>query len=129
MSTGLSCCNGNGYNPLTQVCSDVSDQLSGGYLLRISIIQNIEMYNLLRNVSLILLFIPGCGNGVVCPVSQASTAFCNRCDFDRRAQRCGSAPVVPSTVPTTVNNQDFCWSIAERVYRGTDLIFTGTASG
>ena len=29
MSAGLSCCNGNGYNPLTQVCADVSDQLSG----------------------------------------------------------------------------------------------------
>ena len=46
MSAGLSCCNGNGYNPLTQVCSDVSDQLSGRYHSCTSMIQNIEMYKL-----------------------------------------------------------------------------------
>ncbi len=29
VSSGLSCCNGNGYNPLTQVCADQSDVHSG----------------------------------------------------------------------------------------------------
>lgn len=43
------CCNGIGYNPLSHVCADRSSMGDGG-----------------------------CGLGVICPVDQAVTAYCDR---------------------------------------------------
>ncbi len=55
-----SCCNNQSYANATQVCSDRS---SSGQT--------------------------GCGSGNTCPISQSSTAYCNRCDFPSN-KICGS---------------------------------------
>ena len=67
-----------------------------------------------------------CGTGTVCPFSQEATAFCNRCDFDRRVQRCGSAlPQHAVMEPIQTRETEWCWTPAQRVYSGQDLVFTG----
>ncbi|KAJ8045141.1 Usherin [Holothuria leucospilota] len=72
------CCNGVGYNPLSHVCADRSSTNQGG-----------------------------CGMGTICPVDQAPTAYCNRCDFDVDTTVCAavegqyvtaSSPSLPSNV-------------------------------
>ncbi|XP_071962430.1 usherin-like isoform X2 [Antedon mediterranea] len=56
-----SCCNGIGYNQATHICADRSTTARGN-----------------------------CASGTICPVSQAFSAYCNRCDFDTNLNICGT---------------------------------------
>uniref|UniRef100_A0A2C9JJ39 Usherin n=1 Tax=Biomphalaria glabrata TaxID=6526 RepID=A0A2C9JJ39_BIOGL len=95
VSKNLACCNNVGYNPISNVCADKSFQVAG------------------------------CGTGVVCPISQQSTAYCNRCDFDTSQRTCGfikSSEISPTT-PSS-NLPSTCTSDPERIYSGLSLNYT-----
>eukprot|EP00794_Sanderia_malayensis_P020024 gene20024-21985_t len=57
----MNCCNNQSYDNSTQVCSDRS---------------TFNQFN--------------CGTGITCPTTQASRAYCNRCNFDTSTTICGS---------------------------------------
>ena len=63
IKTAEACCNERGYDPLTHVCADRSTLLGSGQ---------------------------ACGSGAVCPVADAASAYCDRCDFDINARACGT---------------------------------------
>lgn len=68
----------------------------------------------------------GCGTGVVCPISQQSTAYCNRCDFDTSQRTCGfikSSEISPTTPSSNLSST--CTSDPERIYSGLSLNYTG----
>ncbi|XP_072017125.1 usherin-like [Amphiura filiformis] len=67
-----SCCNNIGYNPATHVCADRSTTAQGG-----------------------------CGGGTLCPISQAPSAYCDRCDFDPNTHTCGAIEGYHVTAPPT----------------------------
>ncbi|PIK62300.1 putative usherin [Apostichopus japonicus] len=72
ISASDACCNGVGYNPLSHVCADRSSVGQGG-----------------------------CGLGVLCPVDQAISAYCNRCDFDTNSLVCAVAVGQFTEVPVS----------------------------
>ncbi|ESO94175.1 hypothetical protein LOTGIDRAFT_118598, partial [Lottia gigantea] len=93
----LSCCNYVGYNPATQVCSDKSSTLQG------------------------------CGTGTVCPISQTSTAVCNRCDFNSATQLCGAVTGFYTNQPPTIpSTDDMCIVDISTVFTGLQLTYTDT---
>ena len=155
ISTGLSCCNGNGFNPASQVCADKSNMEDGKmiHILRFpnkykvltnfaslysldeqDSTYNIQINSLLR-CSLILFSHPGCGSGTVCNAADSSNAFCNRCNFNRNTNKCGS--FTPSSThsitdtTTTIGEssgagaEEKCLSEPTRIYSGLDFSFVG----
>ena len=81
VSRHLSCCNKNGYNATSQTCADRS---SGEQI--------------------------GCGSSVVCNKTDATKAYCNRCDFDRTSQYCGSVSGYYKPAPTATTPPRQCGS-------------------
>ncbi|GFR82563.1 usherin, partial [Elysia marginata] len=102
ISSNLGCCNYISYDTLTQVCADKSQETTG------------------------------CGTGVVCPLSQGATAFCNRCDFDRTQLTCGSdsggnSSTAPTAAPSSNQDQEaVCTTETEKIYSGTNTSFVDT---
>lgn len=76
-----------------------------------------------------LLFLhTGCGTGTVCPTAQSPAAYCNRCDFNRAAQQCGSFDIRSergSGDSSTLTDSSLCLSGPITVYVGSSLEFTG----
>ncbi|XP_033110841.1 usherin-like [Anneissia japonica] len=90
-----SCCNGIGYNQATHICADRSTTARGN-----------------------------CASGTICPVSQAFSAYCNRCDFDTNLKVCGTvdeqfldAIILP--IPGAV-----CPSTLDTIYEGGPNTYT-----
>ena len=72
----------------------------------------------------------GCGSGVVCTISQASTAFCNRCNFAHTSFKCGSydprQTVLHKYSPVTEDlDEDRCLTESIKIYTGNEFTFTG----
>ena len=72
----------------------------------------------------------GCGSGVVCTISQASTAFCNRCNFAHTSLKCGSydprQTVLHKYSPVTEDlDEDMCVTESIKIYTGNEFTFTG----
>ena len=57
-----------------------------------------------------------CGTGASCPLSQASSAFCNRCDFNAESSACGIHTASPNTVSS---DGAMCYEVT--------LVFNGLA--
>ncbi|XP_021347323.1 usherin-like [Mizuhopecten yessoensis] len=97
ISNNLDCCNFVGYNPLTYVCADSSNQE------------------------------PGCGQGTICPLSVQDFAFCDICNFDKGSEICGSVRGHhgnnPSPNPTPDPTAD-CIATEERIYSGMEMTYT-----
>ncbi|XP_076463865.1 usherin-like [Babylonia areolata] len=93
ISAGLSCCNYMGFNPATQTCADSSSLLSG------------------------------CGTGTVCPLSQAGSARCNRCDFNTTTTQCGAVWGHVTSDLSPPDNTSACTAGEDMVFSGLDLSF------
>jgi len=63
----------------------------------------------------------GCGQGEVCSSDNASTAYCDQCDFESSLYQCGS--YLRTDKPST--NETECVQGPVVVYTGTQLGFTG----
>ncbi|XP_022099403.1 usherin-like isoform X2 [Acanthaster planci] len=91
ISPSQACCNSMGYNPLTHVCADRGTNVEGN-----------------------------CGGGTVCPISQAATAYCNKCDFDRNTRVCATVdgqyrPSPPPPTGTTPGDGGLCMTALDSV--------------
>ncbi|XP_038072643.1 usherin-like isoform X1 [Patiria miniata] len=85
------CCNNAGYNPLTHVCADRGTNVEGN-----------------------------CGGGTVCPISQAATAYCSRCDFDMNTNVCATIdsrfmPSPPPSASPTPGGSGVCLTALDSV--------------
>ena len=87
-----SCCNGLGYNMSVSVCAD---RPTTGTMSE------------------------QCGTGATCPLSQMSSSFCNRCDFDTETTVCGVYSPQPLSEGSEVPEEEICSE--------TVLVYTGLA--
>ncbi|XP_060070524.1 usherin-like [Ylistrum balloti] len=97
ISNNLECCNYIGYNPLTHICADSSNQE------------------------------PGCGQGTICPLSVQDFAFCDVCNFDKGSKICGSVSGYQGNDhfpnPTADPTAD-CIATEERIFSGMEMTYT-----
>ncbi|XP_041469805.1 usherin-like [Lytechinus variegatus] len=92
ISPSQACCNEVGYQPGSRVCADRSSSAQGH-----------------------------CGIGTVCPISQAVSSFCDRCDFDTNIHTCYSVDAAyitssPSNPGTPSGSNGLCPSALISIY-------------
>jgi len=77
------------------------------------------------------IYVSGCGSGVICPVEQEGTAYCNRCNFDQSSYKCGSYTTKKSESSSysprsdLMNDEKLCETVPVKVYTGMDLQYSG----
>lgn len=73
------------------------------------------------------MFFVGCGEATVCPLSNSDSAFCDRCDYDKKSKRCGSVagyygdnvlPPLPDPTDNCVVNEDVLYTGMEFTFKG-----------
>ena len=69
----------------------------------------------------------GCGDGNTCTLDQSETAYCDKCDFQKSTEKCGTVTGYHGdfVLPPLPNPTDNCVVDNQIIYSGMDLKYMG----